>query len=185
MTINDFIAMLEGTPIVPVGVVALPLIAFGVGRLHKRKLQEKAPVCAVYSALVYVSCCTGIFAATVLAYEVIFQKANVLDLNVVTYFGPILSMIATIAIVNKQVDLAYVPGFDRLVGLLVLMTTAIVLALIVAKTRIWLVFGSSFATFVTMVIGLFVLLRIGAGMMFGSKSKNASPQIDLDDSPTA
>ena len=177
MTINDFIQFMDGTPVVPIFVVGLPVLSFAAGRCHERKLQGPSPWCVVYSVAIYLSCAAGISAAVVTAYSLIFLKTNFLDMDLVMHVAPIASMIVTLVVINKQVDLNDVPGFDRLVGLVVLMTGTIVLALIIAKTRIWLMFGGSFMMFVALMIGLFFLLRIGAGMMLGGKpnKKDSEP----------
>ena len=88
-------------------------------------------------------------------------------MELVTTILPIISMFITMAIIKKNVNMKYIPGFDKLQGLYLMLTTVFVIALIIVKTRIFLFFGGSFMTFAIIIVILIALFKFGKKSIFG------------------
>lgn len=146
--------------------VALPLVSWAVGRIHGRGNGGNAPWKYLYSVLVYLACVPGMFASVLSAYSLFFRNENLLDVNLLVYLLPIVSMAATLILIRKNVDFDAVPGFDRLSGLMVMIGCSFALALAIQKTNIWVFFAGSFERLIALAIGIFALLKWGSHLLF-------------------
>lgn len=70
---------------------------------------------------VFLTMIPGIFYCVILAYLLIFARANLLQLPFFTFLPP-LWMAISLYLYRQMVDFAYVPGFTRLSGLALFMT---------------------------------------------------------------
>ena len=108
----------------------------------------------------------GLFAAVVTAYTLFFTSANLLEVNALVYLLPVVSMVVTLILLGKNVDLDAVPGFHRLSGLMTLIGVSFAIALAVSKTRVWLFFGGSIFLLFAIAAVAFVFMRWGARALF-------------------
>ncbi|MBN2383080.1 hypothetical protein JXQ70_09385 [bacterium] len=155
--------------------IALPLLSLLYGRLVSRERGSLAPHRYVYAVLIYLTSIPGIFAIVVTAYTLFFIESNLLMVNALVYFLPIVSMFITVVLVRKAVELDAVPGFDRLLGLFTLLGITFILVLMVQKTRIWLFFGGSLTSLVVLVVFLFALLKWATYTLFRNRHEPARP----------
>ena len=81
--------------------------------------------------------CRACLPGVITAYTLFVSGENLLDANLLVYFLPIASMVATLVLIRKNVSFDDVPGFDRLSGLMVMVGCSFVIALVIQKTRIW------------------------------------------------
>ncbi len=167
MTTRDFIGLAGQHWIVLTALfVALPLATWLCGRLHGQGNGGAAPWKYFYSVLVYLACVPGLFAAVLTAYTLFLSHENLLDVNPLVYFLPIVSMIVTLVFMRKNVSFDQVPGFDRLSGLMVMIGCSFALALAIQKTNIWLFFGGSIEKLFLLAGGIFALLKWGTYALF-------------------
>ncbi|MCP4547057.1 MAG: hypothetical protein GY835_11380, partial [bacterium] len=118
MTIQEMIDFLSKySYLLAAAYAATPCVAFIYGRILGEGKGVESPYKYIYSFLVYFASIPGVFGAVLTAYALFFLRANLLKADLVVYFLPIVTMICTIFIVKKDVDLEKVPGFDRLYGL--------------------------------------------------------------------
>jgi hypothetical protein len=143
-----------------------PLAAWLLGRLHGPNRGGSAPWNYFYSVLVYLVCIPGMFASVLTAYTVFFSHENLLDVNPLVYFLPIVSMIVTLVFIRKTVSFDEVPGFDRLSGLMVMVGCSFGIALAIQKTNIWIFFGGSIERLFILAAGVFAFLKWGTHMLF-------------------
>jgi hypothetical protein len=108
----------------------------------------------------------GMLAAVVVAYTLFFTGENLLDVNLLVYFAPLVSMLVTLALIGKNVSFADIPGFDRLSGLMVLIGVSFAIALAVHRARIWVIFGGSIELVLAIALFLFLLLKWATHMLF-------------------
>ena len=176
MTLRD-LTQAAGNHPVPVvsGLVALPVLAWVLGVCHRSGEGRNAPWKFAYSALVYLACIPGTFAATLTAYAMFFRNESLLDANLLIYFLPIFSMVTTLVLVSKRVEFKDVPGFDRLSGLMVLMACSFGVALAIHKTRIFVGFFGSVEMLFVLAAGIFALLKWGGYMLFRSGDEPVKP----------
>ncbi len=167
MSVNDMIQLVGQYPTALVSVfVAIPLFSFLYGQLHVRSKGNTSPHKYVYSVLVYMSCVPGALSLALTAYALFFLRANLLTVNLLVFFLPIVSMAVTVAIIGRKANVDDLPGFDRIAGLFVLLMVTFLLALLIQRTRIWVLFHGSVVTFILVVVVLFLLLKWAAGRLF-------------------
>ena len=157
--------------------LAPPLAAWLCGVAHGRGGGGNSPWKYGYSVLVFLTCVPGTFAAVITAYTLFFTRENLLDVNPLVYFLPLVSLVATLVLIRKNVSFDLVPGFDRLEGLMVMIACSFAFALAIQKTKIWIVFGGSIGGLFLLAAGVFALLKWGVYMLFRRQNepKQAPP----------
>lgn len=175
MTLNDLLMYLGNHPesivlyfaVLPVAALLLAWIAGVEGR--------DAPWKFLYSAIIYLSAVPGIFALSLNVYIFLFERSSILNMDIYTQVLPIVSMILTLSIVRRNVDLSYIPGFDKLSGLLMLIAATIGLMWLVDRTRIFAIISMPFSVVVLIFAGLLLALSFGYRQFFGrgySRTRN-------------
>lgn len=134
-------------------------IAWVSGRLHGPYNGWRSPWKYIYAVLVYLVCIPGIFSAVITAYALFIVRQNLMQVNFVVYFIPIISMAATLMVIDKNVPWNQVPGFDRLYALMILIAVSFMMALVILKTRIWIFFGGSVWIFIIASVVCFLILK--------------------------
>lgn len=176
MTINDLIKLANGHLLALVlFFVAPPVIAWLCGVMHGRGNGGNTPWKYIYSVLVYLVCIPGLLASVLTGYELFFQRADLLNVDIAVYFLPILSMIVTLIFIHKMVNFDNVPGFDRISGLMVMIGCSFAIALIIDKTRIWLLFHGPILMLLAFAAGIFALLKWGTYMFFRRQDEPKQP----------
>ncbi len=143
------------------------LMGFGINQFN----GLRSPWKYLYSAFVYLVCIPGILAGVLTAYSIFFIRENLLTVNVFVYFLPIISMIITLVIIARKVDLSRLPGVDRLYSLMIILVITFSAVLAIQKTRIWLFFGGSFWTLIWIAIICFIVLKISSQKLFGRQRR--------------
>ncbi|MEW6261821.1 MAG: hypothetical protein AB1641_01980 [Thermodesulfobacteriota bacterium] len=157
-------------------ILAPAILACLMGFLHGREKAGQAPWNIVYSVLVYLIVFPGVFSFVLTAYSLFFLRTNLLKLNVVIYYLPIVAMIITLAVVRRRVAWNHLPGIDRLFSFVVLVAVSFVIALAVEKTRIFLFFGGSFGTLVIVALICYVLLKVSWKNLFRIQDRPGTNQ---------
>jgi hypothetical protein len=178
MTIRDLIDLAGRYPMALLAAfLAPPVAAWLLGLMHPRGQGGRAPWKYFSAVLVYLVCVPGMFAVVVTAYSLFFSRENLLDADVLVSFLPIVSMVATLVFIRKNVPFDEVPGFDRLSGLMAMVGCSFAIALAVQKTNIWVFFGGSIEKLLILAAGVFALLKWGTYMLFrrGDEAKREPP----------
>jgi hypothetical protein len=140
---------------------ALLAMVFGKNEGHVSPWRE------LYSVLVYLSCIPGIFAITLSIYMFFFERGSIMNANIYTQILPIISMMATLWLIRRNVDFDLVPGFDKIGSLIFFLTILIILLWILEKTNIYVFTYMPFLQFALLFAGLIVLLRFAVKRIFG------------------
>jgi len=151
--------------------IAPPVLIWIVSVFHRRQNGIDPPWNYIYSFFVYLVCVPGMFSCVLTAYSMFFVRQNLLQVNFIIYFFPILGMIVTLVIVKKNVNWDQLPGIDRLYALMILIAVSFAIALAIQKSRIWIFFGGSIGTLLVLSIFFFALLKWGMHMLFRSKDE--------------
>lgn len=176
MTIQDLIQMAGRHALaLLVFFILPPILAWLCGVIHGRGNGANSPWKYIYSVLVYAVCIPGMLSSVLTAYGLFFQKENLLNVNLVVYLLPIVSMIVTLIFIHKTVNFENVPGFDRISGLMVMLGCSFLIALAIDKTRIWIFFGGSIAMLFALAAGIFALLKWGTYMLFRRRGEPKQP----------
>jgi len=151
--------------------LAIPILAVALNWVTKDEAHQ-SPWKYVYSTLVFMVCVPGTFSVVLCVYSMFFSPSSMLNVNALVYFLPIVSMIATVMIVTRNIQMKAVPGFDKLSGLVVLLAVTFIFILLIQKMRIFTVFFGSIWHLAGLFLILFVVMRI-AWLKFMSSSDKA------------
>ncbi len=167
MTLGEFFNMCGENPALLLGFFLLiPLVAL-LALLFSNGQGHLSPWKYLYSILIYLVAIPGIFAVTLSVYLFLFERRSIMDTNVYTQILPIVSMMATFILIRKQVDLDLVPGFDRLSGLVTILSVLIILMWIIDKTHIYSITFMPFYVVVLILVIGFLLVRMGLKRLAG------------------
>lgn len=165
MTLREFFELLSNNPgYLLAFFLLIPFTALLAGWLGKEEGHE-TPWKYLYSTLIYLITIPGIFAITLSIYLFLFERQSVFDTNLYTQIFPVLSMVATLFIIRKNVDLAHIPGFDKLSGLVMMLTAIMAVMWLLEKTRIFAVTIIPFSSFVLIFVVILVMVRFGWSKM--------------------
>lgn len=159
MTLKDFFEYLAANPnLVLFFSIAVPLSAFVIGLLSKGE-GHLSPWKYLYSFIIYLVCVPGIFALMFNVYLFLFERQSIWNLNLYTQMLPMIVMAITLAIIRRSVSLDDIPGFEKVGGLLVMITAILMMMWFVDKTRIFVFTYMPFSQVVLIMVALLVILR--------------------------
>jgi len=165
MTLGEFFTWTGENPVLLLSYfIGIPLIALLAGVFSKGE-GHLSPWKYLYSALIYLVSIPGIFAVTLSIYLFLFERRSIMDTNLYTQVLPVLSMVATILIIKKQVSLDLVPGFDKISGLILIIASMMVIMWIIDKTHIYAITFMPFYVVVLILLGGFFVIRLGLRRM--------------------
>jgi len=169
MTLKEFFDALTADPIYVIFYFSIiPIAAFLAGILGKGE-GHLSPWKYLYSTLIYFICVPGIFAITVSIYQFLFGNRNIMQADVFTQVLPIISMVVTLLIIRRNVNLDDVPGFDKLGGLVTVITAALAIMWFIDRLRIIAFTYVRFELVILFLVGLILVIRFGWKRAFGGK----------------
>ncbi|MBW1297313.1 hypothetical protein [Aquimarina litoralis] len=157
MTVQDFINWFGNHPNLVLGYFAVVIVISLIGLLFVKRSNFKPPITYFYGALIYAVTIPGLLALVLLLYSFFFLKTNLLQLDLVTYFVPLIAMIVSLIIINKTVSMSQIPGFGKLSGLFMLIMITFIITYVLQR----MFFGVFFVGRFQYLIGFFLLLLIG------------------------
>ena len=161
MTLGEFFEWTGDHPAILISYfIGIPLIALLAGMFSKGE-GHLSPWKYLYSILIYLTSVPGIFAVTFNIYLFLFERRSIMDTNLYTQVLPVLSMIATILIIKKQVSLDLVPGFDKISGLIIVIASIMALMWIIDKTHIYSITFMPFYVVILILVAGFFVIRLG------------------------
>ena|SRR5689334_13170448 len=161
MTLGEFFELCGRNPgLLLAYFIGIPLIAL-LALLFAKDQGHLSPWKYLYAVLVYLVCLPGIFAITLSVYLFLFERRSIMDTNMFTQVLPILSMIFTIILIKKSVNLDLVPGFGKLSGLITVIGVLMILMWIIDKTHIYSITFMPFWVVVLILVAGFLLIRTG------------------------
>jgi hypothetical protein len=135
MTLQECFDILSANPaIIVFYYCAVPLTAILAGELDRGE-GHLSPWKYLYSTLVYLATVPGIFAVTLIIYLFLFEHMSIMEFDIYTQLLPIVSMIVTLWIVKKNVELDLIPGFDKLSTLMFIILIIFMAMWILNKMR--------------------------------------------------
>jgi hypothetical protein len=96
--------------------VIIPICAFLVGLIGGQK-DHLSPWKYIYTILIYLISIPGIFAVGLNFYFFLFQRRDIMETELLIQVLPVVSLIVTVAIMRNNVNLDFIPGFDKISGL--------------------------------------------------------------------
>jgi hypothetical protein len=147
-------------------ILLLPCVAAPLMRLlHGRGGGTRAPWRHAYAVITYLACVPGMLAAVLTGYVVLFSRENLLDLDLLVFVAPLVTMSAALLLIRRNVSFNDVPGFDRLAGLMVMLAGAFIVTLVLARLRVLLIFGGTIASFLLLAGLVFAFMKWGAHLL--------------------
>ena len=150
----------------------IPVMAFLAGMLGRGE-GHLTPWKYLYSSLTYFNCVTGIFAVTVSVYQFLFRRGSIMDADVFAQVLPLVSMVVTLLIIRRNVDLDYIPGFDKLGGLVTVITATFAIMWFIDRTHIIVFSYLPFYQVILIFIALLLVVRLGWSKAFGGGGRAA------------
>lgn len=170
MTLGELIDWLSVHPFYVVAYFLwIPLTALIAGWVAKGE-GHLSPWKYLYSVLIYLICVPGILAVGLNIYLFLFERISVFQSDLFTQVLPILSMVGTLLIIKRQVPLEYIPGFDRLSGLMMLVGATILVMWFMDRVRIYVFSFMRFEYLILVFVAIFLVLRVGMKRVFGGQS---------------
>lgn len=166
MTLEDFFQKIAANPAYIIFYFSIiPLTAVLAGWLGKGE-GHIAPWRYLYSTLIYLVSVPGIFAITLSIYFFLFEKRSIMQTDVFVQILPIVSMIATLLLIQRNVRLEHIPGFDKLSGLIMMISATLAIMWFVDRTRIIAFTYIPFQYVILIFIALLVTIRFGWKRLF-------------------
>ncbi len=157
MTLQDLIHWLSDQPHLIISYYVILGIISLLGLLFIKRRNFTAPITYLYGGLMYAIAIPGVVAVLLVLYSVFLQRTNLLQLELITYFVPIIAMCILLMIIHKTVPISSIPGFGKFSGLLLMIGITCVITYIAQR----LFFGVFFVGKFEYLIGFFLLLLIG------------------------
>lgn len=168
MTLNDVFTQIGEEPTsTAIYFVAIPVAAALFAWIGKGD-AEKSPWKYIYSALIYLTSVPGIIALTLCAYTFLFDRKSFLDVEILAYFAPVISMLATLLIIQRVTDLDKIPGIGKLSGLLMTIMVLISIMYFLDRMNIHVIAWVRIPPLFLMLlfIGLLIAFRWGTKKLF-------------------
>ena len=159
MTLGEFFDYLSANPLAIIGYFLLiPLIALLAGWMGRGE-GHVSPWNYLYTALVYAVCIPGIFSIALSIYLFLFERGgSILNTNILTQVVPVISLVLSLGIIQKNVRFEQIPGFGKLSNLMLLIGTLFVLMYLLDRTHL--------IAFVRVPVHILVLIVVGALLVF-------------------
>ncbi|MBA4852522.1 hypothetical protein [Emticicia sp. BO119] len=139
--------------IIPVAAIVAGFLGKGEGHLPPWKY--------LYATLIYLVSVPGIFAVALNIYFFLFQKGDIMQTDVYMQILPIVVMLITIFLIRRNVDLALIPGFDKISGLWFMLFATMFLMWLLEKIHIVIFSYLPFQYLLGIFMILFALIYIG------------------------
>lgn len=161
MTIQDIINQFDSNAEIIVTYFVALLIISLLGLLFVNKTNYKSPINYIYTLLTYAVSIPGLLSIILVLYSFFFLHKNLMEVNVLAYYVPIIAMGLILFIIKKTVPLRLIPGFNRLSGLFMLIFVAFILTYILQRMFFGVFFIGSFLHLIAIFVVLLIILKIG------------------------
>ena len=172
MTLRELFELLAQNPIYLLGYFGLlPFTALLASWLGKGE-GHLSPWKYLYATLIYLICIPGVFAVTLSIYLFLFERRSIFDTDVYTQILPVVSMLLTLWLIRANVDLDQIPGFQKLSGLITMITATLAFMWLIDRTHIYVFSYLPFPQALLIFAGLFLVVRFGWSRFFGGTRTN-------------
>jgi len=142
----------------------IPLLAV-IATFFKKKYSKNLWVKVFDSLLIYLVSVPWILSLILSIYSIFILKGNILELNILPYFVPLVSMWVTYAIIQKSIGLKEIPWFGKISSLLLLILLTFIVVFILQKMFIWVVFVWSIGYIAWLFFVIFVAMKFSFDRM--------------------
>ena len=136
MTLNDLFQYAAENPLNVVFYFSIIPFAALLAGWMEREEGHLPPWNYLYSTLIYLVAVPAILSLAFNVYKWLFERGSILNADLLLQVLPIVSMLLTFFIVKQQVRIESLPGFDRLGGLVLIISGAMAIMWFLDKVRI-------------------------------------------------
>lgn len=119
-----------------------------------------------YSILIYLVSIPGVISAVLIGYSLFLVRQNLLEVNFLVYFVPVISMGLSFFLIGRRVSFDRLPGFGRLSGLMIMIGLSFLVVLVLFKLRIIIGFFASMESLVVIGIAVFAMFKYASAKLF-------------------
>lgn len=161
MTVYDLINIISNNSNLIINYYIVLFIIVLLGLLFSNSITAKSPVVYLYTVLIYATVIPGLLSIILVVYSFFFLHENLINLQVVTYYLPIIAMVILLAIIKKTIPLKAIPGFDKLSGLFMILFVTFLVTYFIQRAFIGIFFIGSFTHLIVIFLVLLVVLKLG------------------------
>ena len=161
MTLEEFFDLLAVNPSYILSFFILIPLAALIGSVIGRGEEDQPVWQYYYSTLIYLVAIPGIFSVTLNIYLFLFERRSIWESDIFTQILPIISMIATLLIIRRAINLDKLPGFGKLSGLIWMIAAVLLIMWFLEKTRIYVFSYMPIQYVFFILIGLILIFRFG------------------------
>ncbi len=162
MTLRELFDYLSANPLVVVAYFSLLLITALLAGIMGKDEGHLSPWKYLYSAIIYLVCVPGIFAAALAVYLFLFEQGgSIYNVNLLTQVLPVVAMLITLNVVRRNVEFGYIPGFGRLTDLIMTIFTVFLLMYLLNRLHLVAWVYVPVQWLILIVVGLLLIVRFG------------------------
>ena len=162
MTLRELFDYLSDNPLVVAAYFSLLLITAILAGIMGRGEGHLSPWKYLYSAIVYLVCVPGIFAAALAVYLFLFEQGgSIFNVNLLTQALPVAAMLVTLNVIRRNVEFGYIPGFGKLTDLMMTIFTMFLLMYLLNRLHLvaWVYIPVQWL--ILIVVGMLLVVRFG------------------------
>ena len=162
MTLRELFDYLSANPLAVVAYFFLLLITAILAGFMGKGEGHLSPWKYLYSAIIYLVCVPGIFAAALAVYLFLFENGgSIYNINLLTQALPVAAMLITLNVVSRNVAFGNIPGFGRLTDLIMTIFTVFILMYLLNRLHLvaWVYLPIQWLLLI--VVGLLLVVRFG------------------------
>jgi len=162
MTLRELFDYLSDNPLVVAAYFSLLLITAILAGIMGRGEGHLSPWKYLYSAIVYLVCVPGIFAAALAVYLFLFEQGgSIFNVNLLTQVLPVAAMLVTLNVIRRNVEFGYIPGFGKLTDLMMTIFTMFLLMYLLNRLHLvaWVYIPVQWL--ILIVVGMLLVVRFG------------------------
>lgn len=133
MTIQEIINQFDNNSGLILNYYIVLLVFCLLGLLFVKPNNFKSPINYVYTALIYALCIPALLSSILLLYSFFFLRENLLQVNALAYFLPIVSLVLLLFIIKKTIPLKAIPGFEKISGLFMLIIVTFIVTYVLQR----------------------------------------------------
>lgn len=162
MTLRELFDYLSANPLTVVAYFSLLLITAILAGIMGKGEGHLSPWKYLYSAIVYLVCVPGIFAAALAVYLFLFEQGgSIFNVNLLTQVLPVAAMLITLNVIGRNVPFGYIPGFGRLTDLMMTIFTVFLLMYLLNRLHLVAWVYVPVQWLILIVIGMLLVVRFG------------------------
>jgi hypothetical protein len=166
MTLQQFFEWVQSQPSIILYYFLLLLVITLIGAMYSSKDERQlTPWNWIFAVIIYLVCIPGIFAITLSIYFFLFEKRSIMDTELLLQVLPIIMMFIILYIISKSMNFKYIPGFDKISSLIVIIGVILCLMWVLDRTQLYAISFVPFYYVLIMLIGAIFALRIATKKM--------------------